>query len=128
MNEGKAFEESSAIAPAEQTPTQTGLEPASTLLDLSRPLTLVELSAWLRAPRSTLYKYLGEGLGEVGVKVGREWRFLVEDAWQWLKNRHRLRRLHAGPMTATRRTVQREIPPHLRLSLRSSRHVAGRQR
>lgn len=84
-------------------------------IDPSRPVSLTELAEWLNAPRSTLYKYLAEGLRAIGVKVGREWRFRTEEVWEWLKVRqaekHRVR-------TKESTGVDMVIPAHLRLPLR----------
>ncbi len=42
-----------------------------------------EASAWLKIPKSTLYKLCGEG--ELpGAKVGRHWRFHRETLEKWL--------------------------------------------
>lgn len=55
----------------------------------SPPLSLDELALWLRVPKSTLYKYLSEGMRTAGVKVGKQWRFQVEEVWEWLRGRER---------------------------------------
>lgn len=71
------------IAGLEQTPAGRVVSPPSP------PLSLDELAVWLRVPKSTLYKYLSEGMRTVGVKVGKQWRFQVEEVWEWLKGRER---------------------------------------
>lgn len=84
-------------------------------IDPSRPVSLTELAEWLNAPRSTLYKYLAEGLRAIGVKVGREWRFRTEEVWEWLKIRQAEKhRIRAEEPTG----VDIVIPAHLRLPLR----------
>lgn len=47
-------------------------------------MTVVELSAYLRIPKSTLYKIAQEGKVP-GQKVGRHWRFHKEAIDAWLK-------------------------------------------
>lgn len=45
-----------------------------------------EASAWLKIPKSTLYKLCSDG--ELpGAKVGRHWRFHRETLEQWLLNK-----------------------------------------
>ena len=46
-------------------------------------LTIEELSAYLRIPRSTLYKLVREGKVP-SQKVGRHWRFRKEAIDRWL--------------------------------------------
>lgn len=47
-----------------------------------------EASAWLKIPKSTLYKLCNDG--ELpGAKVGRHWRFHRETLEQWLLERTR---------------------------------------
>ena len=46
-------------------------------------LTIQELSAYLRIPRSTLYKLVREGRVP-SQKVGRHWRFRKEAIDRWL--------------------------------------------
>jgi excisionase family DNA binding protein len=85
------------------------------LLHIDRPLSLEELASWLQIPRSTLYKYLGEGLRSVGVKAGREWRFRKDEVWDWLKTRQ-ARKCLARVQKPT--CVELAIPANLRLPLR----------
>ena len=50
-------------------------------------LTIVELSAYLKISRSTLYKLVGEGKIPAQ-KVGRHWRFRKEAIDRWLEETH----------------------------------------
>ena len=43
-----------------------------------------EVSAWLRIPKSTLYKLCGEN-GIPAVKIGRHWRFDRQTIGKWLQ-------------------------------------------
>ncbi len=96
----------------------------------SPPLSLDELAAWLRVPKSTLYKYLSEGMRSAGVKVGKQWRFQVEEVWEWLKGRERhkqkaaIAQQHANLETrdSLTRALKRTIPSHF------LRPVLGRHR
>jgi excisionase family DNA binding protein len=47
-------------------------------------LTIDELSAYLKVPKSSLYKLVQEGKLP-GTKVGRHWRFHLEAVDDWLK-------------------------------------------
>jgi len=48
------------------------------------------LCEYLNAAESTVRQYITEGLGEAaGFKVGKEWRFDVEKAIEWLMDRRR---------------------------------------
>ena len=49
-------------------------------------LTIEELAAYLKIPKSTLYKLVREGKVP-SQKVGRHWRFHKEAIDQWLGNR-----------------------------------------
>ena len=104
--------------------------PCQAQLRPSPPLSLNELAAWLRVPKSTLHKYLSEGMRTVGVKVGKQWRFRVEEVWAWLKERgrHKQRaaaaKKHAIPEERDdlARALARVIPSHhLRPVLRRHR-------
>ena len=55
---------------------------------LGQVLTIKELSAYLKIPKSTLYKLVREGKVPCQ-KVGRHWRFRKETIDRWLDNRHR---------------------------------------
>jgi hypothetical protein len=57
--------------------------------DPFRPMNFEELCRYLKARPQTIRAYLAEGLGRVGFKVGKEWRFLPLDVIEWLKWRHR---------------------------------------
>lgn len=113
-----------SVAGLEQTwPRQT--QPPS-----SPPLSLDELAIWLRVPKSTLYKYLSEGMRTAGVKVGKQWRFQVKEVWEWLKGReqHKQRAAAAKQHTILEerddiaRALARVIPSHhLRPVLRRHR-------
>jgi excisionase family DNA binding protein len=48
-------------------------------------LTLTEVAALLRVPKSTVYKLAQNGKLP-GFKVGKHWRFLLRDIEGWLKN------------------------------------------
>lgn len=48
-------------------------------------LTLAEVAALLRVPKSTVYK-LAQNHTVPGFKVGKHWRFLVRDVEEWLRN------------------------------------------
>lgn len=50
-------------------------------------LTIDELSAYLKLPKSTLYKLVREGKVP-GRKVGRHWRFRKEAIDRWLEETH----------------------------------------
>ena len=50
-------------------------------------LTIVELSKYLKIPKSTLYKLCQEGIVP-GQKVGRHWRFRRETIDQWLDEKY----------------------------------------
>ncbi len=50
-------------------------------------LTIEELSAYLKIPKSTLYKLVREGKVPCQ-KVGRHWRFRKEAIDHWLEERH----------------------------------------
>lgn len=56
-------------------------------MEMSAPpvLTISELAAYLRIPRSTLYKLAQEGKVP-GQKVGRHWRFRREAIDRWLES------------------------------------------
>lgn len=59
--------------------------------NLDRVMTIIELSAYLKISKSTLYKLAQDGKLP-GQKVGRHWRFHREAIDGWLK-RHPDRRL-----------------------------------
>ena len=49
-------------------------------------MTAIEVSEYLRIPKSTVYKLVQEG--EIpGFKVGRHWRFSREVFQQWIKTK-----------------------------------------
>ena len=48
-------------------------------------LTLMEVAALLRVPKSTVYKLAQNGTVPA-FKVGKHWRFLLEDITEWLRN------------------------------------------
>ena len=48
-------------------------------------LTLAEVAALLRVPKSTVYK-LAQNHTVPGFKVGKHWRFLLGDIEGWLRN------------------------------------------
>jgi excisionase family DNA binding protein len=50
-------------------------------------MTIEDLSAYLKIPKSTLYKLSQEGKVP-GQKVGRHWRFHKEAVDGWLMNQH----------------------------------------
>jgi excisionase family DNA binding protein len=50
-------------------------------------LTIQELSAYLKIPKSTLYKIVREGKVPCQ-KIGRHWRFRKEGIDRWLEERH----------------------------------------
>lgn len=50
-------------------------------------MTIEDLSAYLKIPKSTLYKLAQEGKVP-GQKVGRHWRFHKEAVDGWLMNQH----------------------------------------
>lgn len=113
-----------------------GLEqmwPSQAQPSLPPPLSLDELATWLRVPKSTLYKYLSEGMRSAGVKVGKQWRFQVEEVWEWLKGRERHKKRAAVAQQyanletrdSLMRVLKRTIPSHL-LRPVLSRHRRGR--
>jgi len=48
-------------------------------------LTLVEVAALLRVPKSTVYK-LAQNRTVPAFKVGKHWRFLLRDVEGWLRS------------------------------------------
>ena len=48
-------------------------------------LTLTEVAAFLKVPKSTVYKLAQQGQVPA-FKVGKHWRFLGSDMETWLKN------------------------------------------
>ncbi|UUA71277.1 helix-turn-helix domain-containing protein [Cellvibrio sp. QJXJ] len=50
-------------------------------------LTLEELAAYLKIPKSTLYKLVQEGRIP-GQKLGKQWRFAKKAIDQWLEQQH----------------------------------------
>ncbi len=54
---------------------------------LSDVLTIEELSAYLKIPKSTLYKLVREGKVPCR-KIGRHWRFRKEAIDRWLEEGH----------------------------------------
>jgi excisionase family DNA binding protein len=48
-------------------------------------LTLAEVAALLRVPKSTVYKLAQNGTVPA-FKVGKHWRFLLEDIKSWLRS------------------------------------------
>ena len=54
-------------------------------------LTIVDLAAYLKLPRSTAYKLAQEGIFP-GAKVGRHWRFHRTAIDRWLSSSQRRRR------------------------------------
>ena len=48
-------------------------------------LTLAEVAALLRVPKSTVYKLAQNGTVPA-FKVGKHWRFLLEDIKRWLRS------------------------------------------
>jgi len=50
-------------------------------------LTIEELSAYLKIPKSTLYKLVREGKVP-SQKIGRHWRFRKEAIDRWLEETH----------------------------------------
>ena len=53
-------------------------------------LTIVELSGYLKIPKSTVYKLCQEGKIP-GQKVGRHWRFRRETIDRWLDEKQKTR-------------------------------------
>jgi excisionase family DNA binding protein len=97
--------------------------------DPGRPISLDELAAWLQAPKSTLYRYLAEGMRAAAVKVGKQWRFRKDEVWGWLKNREHHKQVAAAQKHADLKemdglaiAVRQAIPAHL------LRPVLGRRR
>jgi excisionase family DNA binding protein len=52
-----------------------------------RLLTVNEVSAWLRVPRSTLYGWRYAGTGPIGFCLGRGVRYRRSDVEAWLETR-----------------------------------------
>ncbi len=54
----------------------------------SEMMTLRELSAYLRIPEKTLYRYAAEGTVP-GFKVGATWRFRKSEIDKWIEKQER---------------------------------------
>jgi len=54
---------------------------------LGEALTIEELSAYLKIPKSKLYKLVREGIVSCQ-KIGRHWRFRREAIDRWLEETH----------------------------------------
>lgn len=56
-------------------------------MTLSKLLTIDEVAEWLQIPITTIYKHrhLKQGVGLLGIKVGRHLRWRQEDIEAWLK-------------------------------------------
>ena len=57
-------------------------------MDSASVLTISELAAYLKIPKSTAYKLAQEGKIP-GQKIGRHWRFLRETIDEWLENQQK---------------------------------------
>jgi hypothetical protein len=106
------------IAPA----NDLGPTPPNPIDSLLRPISLVELATWLTLPRSTLDKYLAEGMRNIGVKIGKQWRFRPYDVLAWLESPETQKRLRrrTNHRTVTASDVTAIIPARLKRRQRRS--------
>jgi excisionase family DNA binding protein len=65
-------------------PTSSTAEPARDASDTPPLLTPDDLSAWLRVPKQTVYRWRTRGGGPRGYRVGRHVRYAVVDVERWL--------------------------------------------